>query len=166
MNSFDKQRVCILIDAENIEYEASNVHNSKIDYRKLQRMVGSRDLIRAIYFTPQSKLTRVWEQKLKSWGLEVKTSPKNADTYLTITAVTLAEKYDVIVLVGGDSDYLVLLWYLQSKGVKTEVWSWNSCTSNELKTLADEYTPLTQDILVDKTKNVVTLTPNRRKHYA
>ncbi len=166
MNNFNKQRVCVLVDAENIEYEASNVYDSKIDYRKLLKVVGSRELIRAIYFTPQGKLTRVWEKKLKSWGLEIKTSPKNADTYLTITAVTLAEKYDVIVLVGGDSDYLVLLWYLQSKGVKTEVWSWDSCTSKELKALAEEYIPLTSDILVDKSQKVTTITPKRRKHYA
>lgn len=166
MNDFNKQRVCVLIDGENIEYEASNVYNSKIDYRKLLQMAGSRELIRAIYFTPQGKLTKAWEHKLKSWGLEVKTSPKNADTYLTVTAITLVEKYDTIVLVGGDADYLPLLWFLQGRGAKAEVWSFDSCTSNELKALADEYIPLTTDILTDKTKNIVTITPNRRKRYA
>ena len=80
--------------------------------------------------------------------------------------MTLVEKIDVVVLVAGDKDYVPLLCYLQSRGVKTEVWCWDSCTSKELKELADEYIPLTQNILFEKSQNIVTINPNRRKHYA
>ncbi len=166
MNGFTRQRVCILVDSENIEYEASNVYGAKVDYRKLMKKADSRELIRALYFTPQDKLTRIWERKLKSWGLEIKPTLKNSDCWLTISAVTLAEKCDVVVLVAGDKDYVPLLCYLQSRGVKTEVWCWDSCTSNELKALADEFIPLTQNILIEKTTNIATITPKRRKHYA
>jgi uncharacterized LabA/DUF88 family protein len=166
MNRLNAGKVAMLIDAENIELNASKSYGSKIDYKKLLQEVGSRELIRALYFTPQDKLNGDWERKLKSWGLEVKGTLKNCDCWLTISAVTLADKSDVVVLVGGDSDYLPLLWYLQSRGVKTEVWSWPECTSNELKNLADDFIPLTTDILTDKTANIVTITPNRRKRYA
>lgn len=166
MDRLNAGKVAMLIDAENVEYEASNFYGAKVDYRKLMKKAGSRELIRALYFTPQDKLTRVWERKLKSWGLEIKPTLKNSDCWLTISAVTLAEKCDVVVLVGGDKDYMPLLWYLQSRGVKTEVWCWESCTSNELKALADEYIPLTQNILIEKTTNIATITPKRRKHYA
>lgn len=166
MKKLINQRVAMLIDAENVELHARNAYNTRIDYEKLIQEISPREVIRALYFKPVAKFTKSWEQVLAGWGYEVKASPKNADCWLTISAVTLAEKCDVVVLVGGDSDYLPLLWYLQSKGVKTEVWSWLDCTSIELKNVADEFIPLTPDILIDKPNNLVTLNPKRRKSYA
>ena len=67
---------------------------------------------------------------------------KNADAWLTIDAVTLSEKLDVVVLVGGDKDYMPLIWYLKNRGCKVEVWSYPETSSEIIRDAADRFVPL------------------------
>ena len=124
--------------------------------------LSSRNVVLTLYFKPEDKLTKGWAQVLTNWGYEVKVTAKNVDCWLTISAVTLAEKYDEVVLIGGDLDYAPLVCYLQSKGVKTIVWMWDKCTSLVLRDLADEYKVMSTAFLINNPNNVIPLIANRR----
>lgn len=150
MKKFDKQRIAVLVDAENLEISSVENHGGKIDYSKLLEKVNGREIVRALYYKPLNKLTNGLKYVLNNFGYEIKTTPKNVDCWLTIDAITLAEKCDVIVLVGGDADYVPLVWYLKSRGARVEVWMWKNETSALLIESADEYVPLTDEFLLQR----------------
>jgi len=137
----EHQKVGIFVDAENVEMSGFNIYGGRTDYKKLVEAIGGvRQVIRIIYYKPQHK--EISEDFKKFWfdlGGEIKQPVKNADAFLTVDAVTLADKLDVVVLVGGDKDYLPLLWYVKSRGCKTEVWSYPETTSAVLQEAADSY---------------------------
>jgi len=142
------QRVAVLVDAENVEVGARKEHGGRVDYAKLLDAVNGRDVVRALYFTSQERLSGSFKHAIQAKGFEIKTPPKNVDCWLTVDAITLAEKCDVIVLVGGDADYVPLIWFLKSRGCRTEVWMWSDCTAGKLIEAADEFLPLTKDVLL------------------
>ena len=148
MTKFQDQRVSILVDAENLEIAVTQILNGRIDYSKLLARINNRCIIRALYFKPKNKLTEGLRRVVENRGFEVKTPPKNVDCWLTIDAVTLSDRSDVIVLVGGDADYLPLVWYLKSKGVKVELWMIEEHTSKELISYVDEFVPITHSFLL------------------
>jgi uncharacterized LabA/DUF88 family protein len=143
------QKVGIFIDAENIELSGLKHHGGRTDYRRILDKVGDREIIRILYYKPiykeiSSTFTTFW----KGLGGEIKQPLKNADSFLIIDAVTLAEKMDVAIILGGDKDYLPLVWYLKSRGCRVEIWSWPEATSPDVKEAADVYFPLTVDFVV------------------
>lgn len=135
------QKVGIFIDAENIEMSGYNIHGERTDYKKLVEAIGGiRQIIRIIYYKPIHK--DISEDFKKFWsdlGGEIKQPEKNADSWITIDAVTLSEKLDVAILVSGDKDYLPLIWYLKSRGCKVEVWSYPETTAALLREAADYF---------------------------
>ena len=151
MKKLSAQRIGVLVDGENLEIYAEQVYGDRIDYRRLLDAVNGREVVRALYYKPAKRLGLTFRRFIETLGIEVKTPPKNVDCWLSIDAVTLAERCDVIVLVGGDGDYAPLLWFLKSRGVRVEVWMWAQATAEELKTAADAYVPLTEDFLLGKT---------------
>ena len=153
MKKFAKQRVCVLIDAENLEITTRRLHNASLDYRVMLDQINDREIIRAIYYSKSTKLnvtrknggnrTRGFIHFLQEGlGFEIKILPKDADTYLCMDAVSLAPKVDVAILVTGDKDYVPLLHYLKAQGVRTEVWSWESRTAKALQETADVFVAL------------------------
>ncbi len=146
----EHQTVGIFVDAENVEMSGLNVYKGRTDYKKLIQAIGSgRRVIRIIYYKPQHK--EISEDFKKFWydqGGEIKRPLKNADSFLTIDAVTLADKMDVIVIVGGDKDYMPLLWYVKSRGCKTEVWSYPETTSATLQETADFFHPIDESFII------------------
>lgn len=146
----EHQTVGIFVDAENVEMSGLNVYKGRTDYKKLIQAIGSgRRVIRIIYYKPQHK--EISEDFKKFWydqGGEIKRPLKNADSFLTIDAVTLADKMDVIVIVGGDKDYMPLLWYVKSRGCKTEVWSYPETTSATLQETADFFYPIDESFII------------------
>lgn len=143
------QKVGIFIDAENIELSGLKHHGSRTDYKRILEKVGDREIIRILYYKPIYKeISPTFFNFWKGLGGEIKQPSKNADSFLIIDAVTLAEKMDVAILMGGDKDYLPLVWYLRSRGCRVEIWSWPEATSPEVKEAADVYFPLTLDFIV------------------
>lgn len=148
------QRVAVLIDDDNLSIQAANVFGRRIDYAKLLAAIDDREIVRAILYRPEQtaadhpfppKLLHFLERRL---GVEVKTPPKNVDCWLTVDAVALAGKVDVVALVGGDGDYEPLLHFLKAQGCKVEVWSWEACTARRLRDAADRFIPLGTDMLL------------------
>jgi uncharacterized LabA/DUF88 family protein len=145
------QKVAIFIDAENIEMSSLKHHEGRTDYKKLLAHVGDREIIRILYYKPIYK--EISAEFLNFWaslGGEIKRPTKNADTFLVIDAVTMAEKIDVAIIVGGDKDFLPLIWYMRSRGCKCEIWSWPETTSPEMKEAADYYQALTEEFVISK----------------
>lgn len=143
------QKVAIFIDAENIETSGLKYHEGRTDYRKLLQKVGDREVLRILYYKPIYKeISESFESFWAAQGGEIRRPQKNADSFLIIDAVTLAEKIDVAIIVGGDKDFLPLMWYLKSRGCRTEIWSWPETTSPEVKEAADFYFPLNSDYVI------------------
>lgn len=147
------QKVAIFVDAENIEMSSLKHHEARTDYKKILDQVGDREIIRILYYKPAYKeISADFEGFWASLGGEIRRPTKNADTFLVIDAVTMAEKIDVAIILGGDKDFLPLIWYLRSRGCRVEIWSWPETTSPEMKEGSDFYFPLTEDyVLAGKT---------------
>ncbi|MCB0379114.1 MAG: NYN domain-containing protein [Bdellovibrionales bacterium] len=143
------QTVGIFIDAENIELSGLKHHEGRTDYRKILEKVGDREITRILYYKPEYKeISEEFRRFWHSLGGEIKRPQKNADSFMVIDAVTMADKLDVVIILGGDKDFLPLIWYLKSRGCRVEIWSWPEATSPELKGAADFYFPLTTDFMV------------------
>jgi uncharacterized LabA/DUF88 family protein len=143
------QKVGIFVDAENIETSGWKHHNGRTDYRKILAGVGDREIIRIIYYKPEFKeISAEFEAFWGHMGGEIKRPVKNADCFLIIDAVTLADKLDVAIILGGDKDYLPLIWYLKSRGTRTEIWAWPEATSTDMKEAADKFIPLTKEYII------------------
>lgn len=143
------QKVGIFVDAENIELSSLKHHDGRTDYKKIIDKVGDREILRILYYKPVYKeISQTFQEFWKRLGGEIKQPAKNADSFLIIDAVTMAEKLDVAIIVGGDKDYLPLVWYLKSRGCRVEIWSWPESTSPEVREAADVYFPLTKDFVI------------------
>jgi uncharacterized protein (TIGR00288 family) len=143
-----RQRVAILIDGENLEIHPERAYGRRVDYRQLIAAMSHRDIVRAIYYKPADRMTNGLMRFLEREGVEVRVTPKNSDTFLAVDAIALGERCDVIALVGGDVDYVPVMYHLRSRGVRTEVWCWEQTTSHALKEAADLYVRLGADFLL------------------
>lgn len=145
------QKVAIFVDAENIEMSGLKHHEGRTDYKKILAQVGDREIIRILYYKPVYKeISSEFESFWHSLGGEIRRPTKNADTFLVIDAVTMADKIDVAIILGGDKDFLPLIWYLRSRGCRVEIWSWPETTSPEMQAAADFYQPLNQKFVIKK----------------
>ncbi|NQZ01125.1 MAG: NYN domain-containing protein [Bdellovibrionales bacterium] len=158
------QKVGIFIDAENIELSGLKHHEARTDYKKLLDKVGDREIVRILYYKPEYKeISKDFETFWYGLGGEIRRPSKNADTFLVIDAVTLAEKIDVAIILGGDKDFLPLIWYLRSRGCRVEIWSWPEATSPEVKEAADIYFPITKEFVVPKRSSKAKKTSTTRR---
>jgi len=71
-----------------------------------------------------------------------------ADPDISIDAIALADKVDVMVIVTGDADFVPLVYALKSKGVKVEIMSFPENTGRELIDVADKYIEITDEMLI------------------
>jgi uncharacterized LabA/DUF88 family protein len=77
--------------------------------------------------------------------------------------VTLADKLDVVILLGGDKDYMPLIWYMKSRGCKTEVWSFPETCSDMMKESADFFFPLDGSFIIRDRSSKLGKFPKRVK---
>ena len=158
------QKVGVFVDAENIEMSGLKHHEGRTDYKKILDQVGDREILRILYYKPEYKdISSDFETFWASLGGEIKRPAKNADTFLVIDAVTLADKLDVVIILGGDKDFLPLVWYLRSRGCRVEVWSWPEATSPEVKSACDFYYPLTSKFVITEQKKTSKRRSTRKK---
>lgn len=143
------QKVAIFVDAENIELSGWKHHNGRTDYKKILDKVGDREILRILYYKPIYKeISNTFSNFWAGLGGEIRRPQKNADSFLIIDAVTLSEKIDVAIILGGDKDFLPLMWYLKSRGCRVEIWSWPEATSPDVQEQADFYFPLTKEYVI------------------
>jgi uncharacterized LabA/DUF88 family protein len=159
LNGF--QRVCVLIDNQNIKITGDEI-GKKIVYCKVIKKLNNRPIIRCILYHIISDDGRDqgFIRKIRSMGIEVKTKKKKTyddgaqkgdfDVEIAVDAIALSEKCDVIVIVSCDSDLVHVLRYLKAKGIKTEILAYPHCLSPTLRQEADEFIPITDDMLLPK----------------
>lgn len=167
MIQYVDQRVGIFVDVQNLYYSARNLYQSRVNFEKiLARAAGDRRVIRSIAYvvsTEGSEDNKFFEV-LQHIGFEIQ--QKELQTYwggktkadwdvgMTIDAVKMADKLDVVVLITGDGDFVPLVQYLQFKGVMVEVMAFGRSTSSKLIEVADAFTDMdaiSTEILMNRT---------------
>ncbi|MEE8141678.1 MAG: NYN domain-containing protein, partial [Planctomycetota bacterium] len=155
------QRVAILIDVQNMYYAARNLYNSKLEFsRLLETLVRGRRLIRAISYIverpgmEQEKFVEV----LRRNGYEVRkkmliersdgSQKGDWDLGMALDAIALSDKVDVVVLVTGDGDFVTLVHFLHTRGIRVEVASFPETTALELIRSCDHYHRLNEKVLL------------------
>lgn len=146
-----EQRVGVFVDVQNMYYSAKNLYSSKVDFnRVLTEAVMGRRLIRAFAYVIKAAVgaEREFFEALSKIGFEVRekdlqifyTGEKKGDwdVGLCMDVVRMLPKLDVMVLVSGDGDYVDLLEYARSQGVKTEIIAFGQTASSRLTEVADE----------------------------
>ncbi len=172
------QRVAVFVDIQNLYFSSRVLFNKKVDYEGvLEGAVGNRKLIRAIGYgiaTEEAHEDKFFDA-LEETGYEIKTKDLQIfsggqkkgdwDVGITVDAIKIAPKVDVIVLISGDGDYIPLVEYLQSTtGCRVEGMAFGESTSIRLIETLDDFINLSDNkekytISQKKSNNI-----NRRKN--
>ncbi len=154
-----EQRIGVLVDVSNMYHSAKNLFQKRVDFKEvLKDAVSGRKLIRATAYvikTETEEETPFFEA-LSQQGFEVKMKDlqifaggaKKADwdVGISVDAIKLASKLDVIVLVTGDGDYLPLVEYLQiTCGCLVEVMAFRQTASSKLVEVSDDFINLSDN---------------------
>lgn len=145
------QSVAILIDGNNIGMSINGQFgiNYMLNYDTIiPKVLQGRQLNRLVYLREGGLISEKFARRLKGnfFGI-VENCYKSADIPLTIHAVKLAEKVDTIIIFSGDGDYLPLISYLKSVGIRVEVVSMKkSCSKYILEAADDVYFISSEDL--------------------
>lgn len=145
-------RLAIFIDGSNLFYAAMQL-GIEIDYTRLLCYLTQGDrLLRAFFYTGVDRINEK-QQGFLLWmrrnGYRVVTKDlaqlpdgskkANLDVEIAVDMMTLAGYYDTAVLVSGDGDLAYAVNAVSYKGVRVEVVSLRSMTSDSLINVADRY---------------------------
>ena len=147
-----EQRVAIFVDVSNMYYSAKNLFSSKVDFGKvLKTAIAGRKLIRAFAYVIRADVgsERDFFDALSKQGFEVHEKELQVfydgakkgdwDVGICMDVIRMLDKIDVMILVSGDGDYLDLLDYAKSRGVRTEIVGFGKTTSGRLLEVADDF---------------------------
>jgi len=148
-------------------YSAKALYQSKIDYSKLlDEIVHGRELVRAIAYVVQKPDVdqSSFLEALRRSGYEVKqkelTIREDGSTKgdwkmeIALDAITMEPKLDCAVLVSGDGDFVPLVQALNARACRTEVVSFEQCTSNELMRDCHQFISIEPQVLFKEEKFV------------
>ena len=143
------QCVAILIDGNNIERSLQSLTKKNVlaNFDTLvPRLLSDRALNRLVYFREGKEISSKLAERLhENFHGSVVPCHKSADIPLTIFATQVAQKVDTIIIISGDSDYVELVRYLKSRGVRVEIAAVEKNTASVLIEEADHFTPITKD---------------------
>ncbi|MFA4942551.1 MAG: NYN domain-containing protein [Patescibacteria group bacterium] len=151
-----EQRVGVLVDVSNMYHSAKNLYGKKVNFSEiLTQAVADRKLIRATAYVikTENKDEMAFFEALSQQGFEVKMKDLQIfaggakkgdwDVGITIDAIKLGDKLDVIILVSGDGDYLPVVSYLQNnKGCLVEIMAFRKTASSRLVEESDDFIDL------------------------
>ena len=154
-----EQRIGVLVDVSNMYHSAKNLFKRRVNFKEiLKEAVAGRKLISATAYVikTENEEGNAFFEALSQQGFEVKMKDlqifaggaKKADwdVGITVDAIKLAEKLDVVILITGDGDYIPLVNYLQNtKGCLVEVMAFRQTASSKLIEEADDFTNLSED---------------------
>lgn len=143
------QCVAILIDGNNIERSLQSLTKKNVlaNFDTLvPRLLSDRALNRLVYFREGKEISSKLAERLhENFHGSVVPCHKSADIPLTIFATQVAQKVDTIIILSGDSDYVELVRYLKSRGVRVEIAAVEENTASVLIEEADHFTPITKE---------------------
>ncbi|NEP15995.1 MAG: NYN domain-containing protein [Leptolyngbya sp. SIO4C1] len=151
----DRGRVAVFIDGGNLFYAALQL-GIEIDYTKLLScLVGDSALLRAFFYTgvdPNNEKQQGFLLWMRRNGYRVISKPlsempdgakkANLDVEIAVDMLSLAQSYDTAVLLSGDGNLTYAVDKVSNLGIRIEVVSLRSMTSDSLINLADTYTDL------------------------
>jgi len=148
----NRGRVAIFVDGSNLFYAALQL-GIEIDYAKLLcSLAGDARLLRAFFYTGVDRANEK-QQGFLLWmrrnGYRVVTKDlvqhpdgskkANLDVEIAVDMMTLVGHYDTAVLVSGDGDIAYAVNAVSYRGIRVEVVSLKSMTSESLINVADSY---------------------------
>ncbi len=151
----NRGRVAIFIDGSNLFYAALQL-GIEIDYTKLlSRLTAGSRLFRAFFYTGVDRANEK-QQGFLLWmrrnGYRViakdlvqlpdGSKKANLDVEMAVDMMALVDCYDTAVLVSGDGDLAYAVDAASYKGVRVEVVSLRSMTSDSLINVSDRYSDL------------------------
>ncbi|NJP11429.1 MAG: NYN domain-containing protein [Leptolyngbyaceae cyanobacterium RU_5_1] len=150
-----RDRVVIFIDGSNLFYAASHL-NLEVDYVKLLNcLTKGRRLVRAYFYTgidPTNERQQGFLLWMRRNGYRViakelihfqdGSKKANLEVEIAVDMMTLANYCDAVVLLSGNGDLTYVANSLSYQGVRVEVVSLHSMTSDSLINVADCYTDL------------------------
>lgn len=159
MTKYKDQRAGIFVDVANMYHSAKNLYKANVNFAKiLETAIGNRQLIRAIAYVVRSKSKeeQSFFDAISKQGFELKAKDlqifpggmKKADwdVGLTVDAIKMANRLDVVTLVTGDGDYIPLVNYLrENKGCLVELLGFKETTSAKLIETVDVFTDLSKN---------------------
>lgn len=167
--SHPEQRVAIFIDTQNLYHSAKSNFRTNVNYEELIKVaVNGRKLIRAFAYVIKSEdnTESKFFDALGDIGIEMRvkdlqvfhTGAKKADwdVGIAVDMIRLTEKVDVIVLASGDGDFLEVVRYCQSRGVRIELMAFEKTTNATLLEEVDHFTDLgdrDSDFLIGNRRN-------------
>lgn len=166
------QRVGIFIDTQNLYHSAKSLFRSRVNYEELiLQAVNKRSLMRAFAYviTSEEQTEDKFIDALEEMGIEIKakdlqifhTGAKKADwdVGIAVDMIRMADKLDVIVLASGDGDFLEVVRYCQSKGVRVEVMAFEKTSNDALLNEVDYFVDLSGEekrFLISKNSRKIT----------
>ena len=161
---FEGQRIAILVDTVNVYHGAKTRYQGRVDYKRLMDLiVRERKLVRAIAFVERSEDAEItpFIDALKAVGFETRVKTLRRSTEyrsrgsewevgIALHATQLAPRVDCIAIVSGNGAFVDLVDHLSCNGVRTEIYAFEGCVSNELTYQADHWCPIDEDWLMDK----------------
>ena len=149
------QRVAVFIDTQNMYHSAKHLYSARVNFGALvDTAVDNRPIVRAIAYVAKSKSgeEQAFFDALLQSGIELKikdvqefsSGEKKADwdVGMTVDAISLADRVDVVILVTGDGDFCPLVEYLKTHGVLCEVVAFGESTNARLREVADSFLDL------------------------
>ena len=155
--SDSRDRMAVLIDGANLFYSASYL-GIEVDYvRLLKTLVGERQLLRSYFYTgvdPKNEKQRGFLLWLNRHGYRVISKDlaqvsdgsrrANLHVEMAVDMLRLADHCDTITLLSGDGHLAYAVDALSYRGVRVELVSLQSMTSDTLIDLADRYMDLAE----------------------
>jgi len=158
--TYPSQRVAILVDVQNMFYSAYDCFRGRLNYKRLlDAAAGGRQVVRAIAYAMRdgnnqgSFFTMLHEVGFELRTKEPRVRPDGTrkgawDIGITIDALMLAPKVDVVVLVSGDGDFVEVVHALRTLGVRVEVYAFDRSTGRGLREEADLFVPIGEDMIL------------------
>lgn len=153
--TIDRGRVAIFVDGSNLFYSALQL-GIEIDYTKLLcSLTAESRLLRAFFYTGVDRTNEkqlgflLWMRRngyrvVSKDLIQLPDGSKkaNLDVEIAIDMITLSPHFDTAILVSGDGDLAYAVNAIAYRGVRVEVVSLRSMTSESLINVADCYTDL------------------------
>jgi uncharacterized LabA/DUF88 family protein len=151
----NRGRIAIFIDGSNLFYAALQL-GIEIDYTKLLcRLTGGSRLLRSFFYTgvdPTNEKQQGFLLWMRRNGYRVITKDlvqlpdgskkANLDVEIAVDMMALVGCYDTAILVSGDGDLAYAVDAVSYRGIRVEVMSLRSMTSDSLINVADRYIDL------------------------
>lgn len=156
------KNIAIFVDVQNIYYTTRQAYGRQFDYRKLWHRIGSQGKIviaRAYAIDRGDDRQLKFQKALMHIGFNVKLKPfiqrsdgsakGDWDVGITIDVLEAAKSVDIVVLLSGDGDFELLLEKIKrDHDISVQVYGVPALTATSLISVASQYHPIEEDLLL------------------